>query len=90
MTICASASEAYALTLAGMGAAILPKHLIVPFPKIRLVPILDSDVQTYGVYYSQSRKNALVEAFLPIAVQVFQDSAELGDLWPEEFRKQLL
>lgn len=89
ITFCDSSSEAYALTLSGIGIAILPKHLLVPFPALRIIPIADSSAQTYGIYsrpVGEGDQNIFLKDFIDCEIKLYSDTPELEDLWPPEFR----
>lgn len=89
LTICTSAAEAYSLAISGVGAAILPKHLIVPFPNIRLIPITDSNTHVYGMYYIKLNNSQLLKDFVTLSSRVFGEHTEVEDIWPTEFRNNI-
>lgn len=89
LTICTSSSEAYSLALSGVGAAVLPRHLIVPFPMLRLIPITDSQVHVYGVYYNKLTAGDFIKEFVSVAQRVFGKLDDIEDIWPAEYRAYL-
>lgn len=89
LTICSSSPEAYSFALSKVGIAILPNHLIVPFPSLRLIPIEDSQTNVYGIYYSKLTATPIVKDFVSAAAKIFAAAKEQQDLWPEEFRNIL-
>ena len=86
---CGSCAEAYSMALSELGVAILPKHLIVPFPALRLIPITDSAPQTYGAYFRAEQDNELLPEFLRVTEEIFNEKNGVETLWPEAFRAQL-
>lgn len=89
LTICTSSAEAYSFALSEIGAAILPRHLIVPFPMLRLIPVTDSQVHTYGIYCNKLTANNIVKRFAAVAKEVFSKIGDLEDIWPAEFREMI-
>lgn len=88
ITFCDTSSEAYALTLSGVGIAILPNHLLVPFPALRIIPISDSKKRTYGIYCNppgEGERTVFVKDFLTYESKIYAETPEMKDLWPSDF-----
>jgi len=65
--ICATTSEAYNLTLAGAGFALIPGHLILPHKELVFLPWEESPHAPMGIYYRQQAvvdKNSAIYKFI--------------------------
>lgn len=65
--VCASASEAYALVLAGAGFALIPDHLIMKHPDLKFLKWEESPHAPFGIYSKNAAyrdKTSTVRSFI--------------------------
>lgn len=64
--LCDNAAEAYALVLAGFGYCLLPEHLIVEHPDIRVLRWDRTARMVHGVFYPDKAQSPLLKQFLKL------------------------
>ncbi len=68
--LCATTSEAYSLTLAGVGFSLIPEHLALPHKELAFFPWNESPHAPMGIYYRQQAiidKDSAVSTFIHMA-----------------------
>ena len=69
VVLCGNASEAYALVLAGFGYCLLPEHLIVPHPDLRVLRWDRTSEMVHGVFYADKPQSPLLKRFLKLLAE---------------------
>lgn len=69
----ANVNEAYCLVLAGLGYALVPRHLIIPNPGLLLADWKDTPVNSFGIYCRKSdlKEQPLISQYIKSAGMVY-------------------
>lgn len=70
--LCNSASEAYALAVAGLGYALIPDCYTNPEERTSRIPVSDSEVKKYGIYYRKGKMFPALRKFIGFYQKVLE------------------
>lgn len=66
--------NAIALTMAGIGISFLPDILVMETPKLAMIPLEDSAILSYGIFYKSFPGDSLLKRFIQLTREYFVEN----------------